>query len=506
MARSLFFRGRATEASLGQIVTTGAAGGQYAIDPIDGDQGYQYAGSGSRETPQWTLEKQRTYSVAAYRLNPMARAIIDTYTSFVVGDSGLSLQCTNDDVARVVNKFWDDPRNQLGNLQELLLRDHMLMGETALEMLVGPISGVTRFSPLNTNRVTGVHLHQGNALWPSELVISTPGMDTRTLTVAGVDDMTELRTGQVQWWPSWKTTLDDRRGQPFLGPILDWLDDYDNVLSNLVDRTSLARYLVWDVTLDKAGPDEIKQFIKDRGGQHIPQSGTVEVHNDTVHWEPKTAQTGAAEDTEAGKSILTNVASGAGLAKHWLAEADNSNRATSLTMAEPVLRRVGGVQNMWLGYMTELCRYAVDQAVAKGRLPRMVPSTDARSGSSSDIPAAQTVSVTGPEIAVSEAATTAATLLKLAQGIDVMLLDGTLSQKAAKVLAKKAWEQYAGVPYTSDLDDPEADVAAIQQAIVDARKKGSIFAAGAAGDPATTADDEAAVDDGSARLTPVVLT
>src|SRR5438046_1778533 len=99
---------RATEASLEQLVVSGAAGGQYAVDPIDGDVGFRRAGSGDRETPQWTLEKQRAYSVAAYRLNPMARAIIDTYTSFAIGDSGLSIQCTNDDVRAVVMEFWND--------------------------------------------------------------------------------------------------------------------------------------------------------------------------------------------------------------------------------------------------------------------------------------------------------------------------------------------------------------------------------------------------------------
>src|SRR5437879_4164386 len=240
------FRKRTTEASLDQLVVSGAAGGQYAVDPIDGDQGFRRAGSGDREVPQWTLEKQRAYSVAAYRLNPMARAIIDTYTSFVVGDSGLKIQCSNPDVNRVVTEFWTDPRNRLGDLQDLLLRDHMLMGESALEMIVGPLSGVTRFSPVSTSRIVSVGLHNGNPLWPANLVISTPASDDRELSVAGVDDMTGLRAGEVQWWPSWKATLEDRRGQPFLGPILDWLDDFDNVLSNLVDRTALARYLVWD--------------------------------------------------------------------------------------------------------------------------------------------------------------------------------------------------------------------------------------------------------------------
>jgi hypothetical protein len=464
---------RGTEASLEQLVTTGAAGGQYAIDPIDGDQGFRQIGNGARETPTWTLEKQRAYSVAAYRLNPMARAIIDTYTSFVVGDSGLTIQCGNAEVMRVVQEFWTDPRNQLDKNQDLLLRDHMLMGESAYEMMVGPLTGVTRFSPISTTRISSVELLNGNPLWPGKLRISTPGEDDQAKTVAAISDMTGLREGQVMWWPSWKATLQDRRGQPFLGPVLDWLDDYDNVLSNLVDRTALARYLVWDVTLsgEGTGQPEIDAFVKNRGGYHIPRSGTIEVHNDSVKWEPKTAPSGAAEDTIASAAILTNIASGSGLAKHWLADPDNANRATTLSMAEPVLRRVSGVQNLWIGYMTELCRYAVDQAVAAGRLPALVAATDAASGDLGNdmVKASATVSITGPEIAVAEASATATTLLKLAQGIDVMMANGTLSLEAGQILAQKAWEQYAGVPYNHELDSPDAEVEDIKQAIADSR-------------------------------------
>lgn len=463
---------RLTEASPEQIIASGAAGGQYAVDPIDGDIGFRSTGgAGVREVPQWTLEKQRTFSVAAYRINPMARAIIDTYTSFCIGDSGLSLNCSNPDVEAVANEFWTDPRNGLVNMQDLLLRDHMLMGESAWEMLVGDLTGITRYSPIASSRIVGVELLKGNPMWPGKIKVAHVGSDDIGLDVVAIDDLTGLRTGQVQWWPSWKATIEDRRGTPFLGPILDWLDSYDDVLSNLVDRTALARYLVWDVTLEGADADDIKQFVADRGGMHIPRSGSIEVHNDKVTWEPQTAPTGAAEDTEAGKAILTSVAAGVGLSKHWLAEADNSNRATSLTMAEPVRRRVGGVQNLWLGYMTELTRFAVDRAVAAGRLPRMVPATDTRTAAASEIRASQAVQVTGPQIAAADAEVTATTLLALAQGLEILIEKGVLSQEASKVLGRKAWEQYAGIPYTADLDGSEADVGDIATAIGDATTK-----------------------------------
>lgn len=462
---------RATEATPEQLVATGALGG-YGVDPVDGDVGYKPAGSGRREVPYWTLERARQSSVAAYRANPMARAIVDTYTSFCVGDKGVSLQVTNPDVRQVVDEFWTDPRNRLGALQELLLRDHLLMGETLLEMLVGEQSGRVLISPIDPSAIVSVTLDRGNSLWPAEVVL--PGDSTgaeRRLRVVTVDDSSGLRTGQVQFWASNRALLTDRRGMPFLTPVLDWLDSYDTVLSNLIDRTALARYLVWDVTVDGTQQD-VDLFIAQRGGRHVPPSGSVEVHNKAVTWEPKTAPTGAAEDAEAARSVLTLIAGGSGLAKTWLAEPDGANRATSLSMAEPVRRRVAGVQKIWLDYQTELVRFAVDRAVAAHRLPPTVEATDPRTGQTYAIPAAQAVTVTGPEVAAADAQITAQVLLNLSTGLENLIGIGALSAEAAHVAARKAWEDYVGVPYTADLDRPDANPGDVATAVDDAARRG----------------------------------
>src|SRR5882757_4074204 len=130
-----------------QLVATGAIGGWGGVDPVDGDVGWRPAGArGLREVPWWSAEKARIYAVNAYRANPMAKAIIDTFTSFCVGDSGVSVDASNADVKRVVDEFWSDPRNNLGDRQGLHLRSHLLMGESCWEMLVGNQSGVVRYS------------------------------------------------------------------------------------------------------------------------------------------------------------------------------------------------------------------------------------------------------------------------------------------------------------------------------------------------------------------------
>lgn len=456
---------RQTEASANQLAVSGAAGA-YGYDPVDGDVGFTRVGGGSREVPVWTLEKTRAYSVAAYRINPMAKAIIDTWTSFCVGDSGVTLQCSNPQVKEVVDEFWTDPRNDLAGLQELMLRDHLLMGETVPEMLVGPTTGVCRFSIIDPSRITGVELEAGNPLWPSDLHIRQAGGEDVQKSIIRTDEITGLREGQCFFWPSNKATLTDRRGVPFLSTIIDWLDSYDSVLSNLVDRTALMRYIAFDVTID-GGPADVADFVAKRGGTHVPRSGTVEVHNDKVHWQPMSASTNAEEDKTTAQTLLTNVAAGAGLAPSWLAEPGNTNRATSLTMAEPIRRRVGGIQNMWLARQTEKCRFAVDQAVAVGRLPREVPAVGETTAALT-IAASKTVVVTGPSIATADAQVTALVLLNLSQGLADLVNAGVMTREAAQVAAKKGWEDYVGVPYSADLDKPDANVDDIATAVADA--------------------------------------
>jgi hypothetical protein len=258
------------------------------------------------------------------------------------------------------------------------------------------------------------------------------------------------------------------------------------VLSNLIDRTALARYLVWDVTV-QGGQTEVDAFVAARGGTHVPRSGSVEVHNASVTWEPKTASSGSFEDVKASQSVMTNIAAGAGLAKTWLAEPEDANKATSQTLAEPVRRRVGGLQQLWLAQQTELCRFAVDRAVAAGRLRATVETTDPKTGQTIEKPAAQSVIVTGPEIAAADAQLNAQVLLNLSTGLEKLVQIGALTTTTASMAARKAWEDYMGIPYRAELDKPDANPDDVAQAVDDASKQQPPAATPAQGQQKTAA-------------------
>jgi hypothetical protein len=445
---------RSSEGLASSIAASGAAGTGIVADPIDGDRSYRRAGEGMREVPAITVERARALSVHHYRTNPMARAIVDTFTSFCVGDSGLSVASAVPQVRDSANRFWADPANKLRTEQELLFRSHMLMGETALHMLVGPTTGVTRFAYIDPVAVSRVELLHGNPMWPSQLVLDTIGNERR-LQVVDVDDLTGFRTGEAMWWPDWRAIASDRRGTPFLMPLLDWIEAYDQVLWNLIDRTALARYMVFDVTV-KGQQKDVDDWIAKRGSTAPPRSGSMEVHNEGVSIEPKNVQVGAFEDKVTGQMAMTNIAAGAGLAKTWLAEPEDANRATSLTMAEPVRRRVGGVQNIWLSHMTELTRFAIDARVRVGQLaPEYQVGTE--TDQVTTVSAADAVTITGPEIAAADAKVNAEILVQLSNALTGMQAAGILSEEASKVAARKAWEDYVGVPWDPSLDRKAAD-------------------------------------------------
>jgi len=472
---------RAREASPKQIVATGA-GYSWGSDPLDGDTGFRPMGRSVREVPEWTLERARTHAVAAYRSNPLATAIVDTIVAFAVGDSGVSPTVTNPKVKEVVDEFWTDPRNRLGEIQEVSLRSQLLLGEKVYELLVGKQSGAVRFAPIDPVKVQKVTVRHGNPMWPDRLVFAENAFDTErsSMTIAQVDDETGLRDGKAMFWAPWKTLDTDVRGMPFITSVLDWLDSYDTVLSNLIDRTALARYLVWDVTVEGDDQD-VDDFITRRGGLHVPRSGSIEVHNDTVTWKPQTASTGAIEDSKANQTVLTNIAAGSGLAKTWLAEPEDSNKATSQSMAEPVRRRVGAVQRVWLAQQTELVRFAVDRAVHAKRLKAEVEAVDPRTGEKTKVPASQCVLITGPEVAAADAAIGAQVLLNLSTGLEKLVTIGALSKETASLAAKRAWEDYMGVPYRAELDKPDADPAAVAGAVADAQPGQPPVQPGAAG-------------------------
>jgi hypothetical protein len=199
----------------------------------------------------------------------------------------------------------------LKDRQDLMLRSHLLLGESLLEMLTGPMSGVVRLSPIEPGRIDEVQLRGGNAWWPIGVTLDkmAGGDSGRQLSVVEVNDFTGLREGKAMFWAS---VQDARHGRarvqlPRADPGSARLLRHGAVEP---DRPYGAGPLHGVGRHRQGDQGAVDKFVADRRGTHVPPSGSVEVHNDSVKWEPKTVSTGAFEDAAAAQNVLTQIAAG----------------------------------------------------------------------------------------------------------------------------------------------------------------------------------------------------
>jgi hypothetical protein len=446
---------RAREATVDQQLWATGAAGSFGYDPIDGDAGYTPLGVGTeqqRPIPVFTVEMARAQSVMVYRAHPMGRAIVDTYTGFAVGDTGVRPTSAVPEVQTVLDDFWSHPLVNLGARQDELLRSHLLYGETLIEAMVGELFGDVRLKPIDTTCVQSVSNREGNPWWPATVNMVLRTGELVALPAITYDTASGLRSGAVFWRADFRAVTSDTRGAPFLMPVLDWLAAYDRVLWNLVDRTALARYMIWKVTVD-GDDDDVKAYVKARGTLDPPESGSVEVTNSGVKWEAMSPAQAGYEDTTTAAAVLTNVAGGVGLAKPWLADSEGANRATAVTMAEPVRRRVQNVQTKWLEFMGDVCRFVVDQAVRARQLPRFVTLPGAQADSTRNLEPWRTVQMVGPEVAVTDAQINATILANLAGAMGPLVQGGLIGPEAARAAVQRAWSDFMGQPWEPGLDD-----------------------------------------------------
>src|SRR6266511_1182240 len=76
----------------------------------------------------------------AYRTNPLAYAIIEQTTSFVLG-GGAQVVAEDARVQRAIDRFWKDPENGMNRRLYRLLTELSLFGEQFVRFFVDPMMG-----------------------------------------------------------------------------------------------------------------------------------------------------------------------------------------------------------------------------------------------------------------------------------------------------------------------------------------------------------------------------
>jgi hypothetical protein len=404
--------------------------------------------------------QMRMIEIAAwlYDTNPLAKRVLELTRDFVLGDGlHVAAQDRGGDadvgpMQEVLDAFWSDPFNRL----DLRLHDHVLelglFGEWIPTVGRNPADGSLRLGHIDPALVKEVVFARDNVLQPVAVVLADPvaADQQRYKVVQVVEDPNSALYGRmagaetdetgrvIERWQDYnlqgEVTLsgtyagscflfqinkisNSQRGRSDLLCLADWVDAYDQVLFNTIDRGLLMKSFVWDVTLEGMNETEIDAYARK---QAAPKPGSVRYHNERVAWAAVQPDLKAIDDQIGADLLQSYVSTGAGMAKTWLNGTMDVNRATAEGLSEPAIARMAARQRYVKYIVGAIATAVLDAAEVAGRLPRRPE----RPGST--LPTPWPIAVEAPELRANDQLKQGQTLAAVASALATARADDAI--------------------------------------------------------------------------------
>lgn len=314
----------------------------------------------------------------AYNANPLAFAIIELTTSFVLGE-GITVSANNKRVQQVLDAFWDHPENRMEERVYSLCTELALYGEVFVHYFVNPFDGSVIIRQIDPSLIDQIETDPEDIEKPLRYHRRPIG---QTMSATSGDpssfDPTKPMDIQGQWFVAGKEVLhvainkvsNAKRGKSDLATLLPWLRRYKDWLTDRVRINKYKAAFLWDVTL--TGADKTVIDRKKMEYAYPPEPGSVIFHNEAEKWTAVQPQINANDASEDGRQIKLMVAVGATLPEHYLADGDNGNRATATEMSLPTLLKFKRRQRIIKYMLQRILDRVIEEAMKAGRLgPRV---------------------------------------------------------------------------------------------------------------------------------------
>ena len=312
----------------------------------------------------------------AYNANPLAFAIIEMTTSFVLG-KGVTVAAHHPQVQRVLLRFWHDADNHMETRIYDLCTELTLYGEQFIRFYVNKVDGSVKIRQIDPSIIDQIETDPDDI----ETVLrfhrrpmgpgATQASDAQLLTTAVQEDM------QGEWLQAGSEVIqfcinkvsNARRGKSDLATLLPWLRRYKDWL---LDRVRINKYkgaFLWDVELQGADKKTIDR--KKSEYAYPPEPGSVVIHNEAEQWKAVKPEINAGEAMEDGRAIKLMIAAGAQLPEHYLADGNFGNRATAAEMGLPTFLKFQRRQHV----MRSMLRTILDRVLLEAQQARMLPAS-----------------------------------------------------------------------------------------------------------------------------------
>jgi hypothetical protein len=333
----------------------------------------------------------------AYCTNPLAYAVIEQGTNFVLG-GGVRVVATDPRVQRAIDRFWQDPDNRMELRVYAIQTELSLFGEQFIRFFVDELTGRTVVRQLDPLYVETIETDPQDVERPLRYLYRPP-VAFGTAPSGGAGRVGSAGAGASQgagplaavlgappaggllaegeWIPAEMVehfainkVSNALRGRSDLGPLIHWLRRYKEWLTDRVQLNKGKGSFLYDVSVQGATKEEIARYRAEWADP--PEPGMVLFHNGMEQWKAVQPQIGADDVKDDGRALRLMIATGAGVPEHYLSEGGNANRATAAEMGLPAMKRFQRRQDYLRRLIARLVERALAEQVRVGRLgPRV---------------------------------------------------------------------------------------------------------------------------------------
>ena len=317
-------------------------------------------------------------ALEAWRVNPLARRIVNMMTQYVVG-GGIGIGSNHERTNKFINDWWNHRLNRMttrvyewcdelsraGDLFVVISTDGAGMSyaraipgadiqdiETADNDIEQEVAVIEKPSPDVTNPARGVKRQTSK----------TPGlMEGRRWSVYDPNEDNPNETGlfePVILHYAVNRPVGAKFGESDLAPVLRWLTRY---AAWLEDRARLNRYrntfIFWVRARFASQAEKLERQAE--LNRNPPNPGSILVTDESEEWKclaPNLASFEAAED---GLALKKMVAVGAGYPMHFLAEPESATRTTAESAGGPTFRHLQQRQEFFLWMLEDIIQVVI---------------------------------------------------------------------------------------------------------------------------------------------------
>lgn len=326
----------------------------------------------------------------AYNANPLAFAIIEITTSFVLG-KGVKVVASKKRVQKVLDQFWNDTDNNLAERIYHISTELSLYGEIFVRFFTNPYDGSVKIRLIDPSIIDQIETdpediekqlrYHRRPIGPSPSQPVDIASTVNGTQIAGKPANDDLIEGK--WFTAGEEVVhfainkvsNAKRGKSDLATLLPWLRRYKDWLTDRVRINKYKGAFLWDVTLTNADAKTVAR--KKMEYSYPPEPGTVVIHNDAEKWQPMQPGINASDASADGLAIKLMVAVGAQLPMHFLSDGDNNNRATATEMGLPTFLKFQRRQNVIRNILRTILDRVIVEAQRVGKLSQSIDPCDA---------------------------------------------------------------------------------------------------------------------------------